>query len=84
MNQAFKNLKGIVPQQSEKPKVEKDLSQRNLWVGLLPDGLNCTKTYRKHSVQKNFLQLTLPAWAERGTVQNVEVGPPQFYWVEAG
>lgn len=28
-----KNLKGIVPQQSEqKPKVEKDLPQRNSWV----------------------------------------------------
>lgn len=49
------SLRALVPQQSEqKPQVEKNVSQRNLWVWLLPNGVNCSEDSEEtHSVQNN-------------------------------
>lgn len=47
-------IRVIVPQQSEQqPKAKKELSPRNMWVWLLPNGVNWSKTQRRHTEFKN-------------------------------
>lgn len=57
-NKASKELKGIVSRPTEKkPKVEKNVSERKVWVGLLPDGVNCRKTQRRQIKCSKYLYL---------------------------
>lgn len=67
-----KYFKGIVPQQLEqKAGVKKGLSQRNLWVWLLPNGVNCKwDSQGPHEMFKIIIFTTpLAAWTVRDTVQ---------------